>query len=173
MKATGIVRRIDDLGRIVIPKEIRRTLKIHEGSPLEIFTDSEGHVIFRKYSPVGEMSELAETYAETIATSLGVGCAVSDTEKILAVSGLGKKELKNQILSERMRNFLSQRKVVNTNEHIKICENSEKQSELTSMINSEGDPIGAVILYDIPNPVNTSHQVIAKTMANLIGRQAQ
>ena len=59
MKATGIVRRIDDLGRVVIPKEIRRTMRIREGDPLEIFTNSEGEVIFKKYSPVGDISELA------------------------------------------------------------------------------------------------------------------
>ena len=59
MKATGIVRRIDDLGRVVIPKEIRRTLRIREGDPLEIFTEREGSVILRKYSPIGEIGAVA------------------------------------------------------------------------------------------------------------------
>ena len=67
MKATGVVRRIDDLGRVVIPKEIRKTLRIKEGDPLEIFTDKEGEVILKKYSPIGELSEFASGYAETLA----------------------------------------------------------------------------------------------------------
>ena len=66
MKATGIVRRIDDLGRVVIPKEIRRTMRIREGDPLEIFTDNDGEVIFKKYSPIGELSEFAGQYAEAL-----------------------------------------------------------------------------------------------------------
>ena len=66
MKATGIVRRIDDLGRVVIPKEIRRTMRIREGDPLEIFTNSEGEVIFKKYSPIGEISSIASQYAEVL-----------------------------------------------------------------------------------------------------------
>ena len=64
MKATGIVRRIDDLGRVVIPKEIRRTLRIREGDPLEIFTDREGEIILKKYSPIGELSAFARQYAD-------------------------------------------------------------------------------------------------------------
>ena len=66
MKATGIVRRIDDLGRVVIPKEIRRTMRIREGDPLEIYTDREGEVIFKKYSPIGELAAFASQYAETL-----------------------------------------------------------------------------------------------------------
>ena len=71
MKATGIVRRIDDLGRIVVPKEIRRTLRIREGDPLEIFTDREGEIILKKYSPIGELSQFAGEYAESLAHTTG------------------------------------------------------------------------------------------------------
>ena len=74
MKATGIVRRIDDLGRVVIPKEIRRTLRIKEGTPLEIFTDREGEIILKKYSPIGELSTFAREYAEALAQTTGFFC---------------------------------------------------------------------------------------------------
>ncbi len=81
MKATGIVRRIDDLGRVVIPKEIRRTLKIREGMPMEIFTDTSGEVILKKYSPVGEMSALAQAYADALVALTGLGAVVCDASR--------------------------------------------------------------------------------------------
>ena len=99
MKATGIVRRIDDLGRVVIPKEIRRTMRIREGDPLEIYTESDGTVIFKKYSPIGELSEFAGQYAESLAKTTGLGCCISDKDTIIAVSGLPKKELADKKLS--------------------------------------------------------------------------
>ena len=99
MKATGIVRRIDDLGRIVIPKEIRRTMRIREGDPLEIYTESDGTVIFKKYSPIGELSEFASQYAESLAKTTGLACCISDTDTVIAVSGAPKKELTDKKLS--------------------------------------------------------------------------
>jgi len=87
MKATGIVRRIDELGRVVIPKEIRRTLRIREGDPLEIYTDREGGVIFRKYSPVGELNNLAKDMASTLASTTDLMILVTDMDSILATSG--------------------------------------------------------------------------------------
>ena len=93
MKATGIVRRIDELGRVVIPKEIRRTLRIREGDPLEIFTDREGEVILKKYSPIGELSDFAREYVESLNQSLGHIAAIADKDTIVAVSGSARKEL--------------------------------------------------------------------------------
>lgn len=78
MKATGIVRRIDDLGRVVIPKEIRRTLRIKEGTPLEIFTDKEGEIILKKYSPIGELNLFAKEYAEALAQATGMVACITD-----------------------------------------------------------------------------------------------
>ena len=99
MKATGIVRRIDDLGRVVIPKEIRRTLRIREGDPLEIFTDREGEVILKKYSPIGELGTLAKLYAESLAQTLGCTVCITDMDQVVAVSGSGRKELQDQYIS--------------------------------------------------------------------------
>ena len=98
MKATGIVRRIDDLGRVVIPKEIRRTLRIREGDPLEIFTDREGEVILKKYSPIGELGTLAKLYAESLAQTLGCTVCITDMDQVVAVSGSGRKELQDQYM---------------------------------------------------------------------------
>ena len=101
MKATGIVRRIDDLGRVVIPKEIRRTLRIREGDPLEIFTDREGEVILKKYSPIGELGDFASEYAESLHNTSGHIICVADRDSIIAVSGASKKEfLEKQLSSE-------------------------------------------------------------------------
>ena len=91
MKATGIVRRIDDLGRVVIPKEIRRTLRIREGDPLEIYTDPEGEVIFKKYSPVGEMSPFAAQYAEVLSKTASLPTVICDTDHVIAAAGVSKK----------------------------------------------------------------------------------
>ena len=84
MKATGIVRRIDDLGRVVIPKEIRRTLRIRECDPLEIFTDRKGEIILKKYSPIGELSTFAKQYAESLAQTLGYLVCVTDMDQVIA-----------------------------------------------------------------------------------------
>ena len=85
MKATGIVRRIDDLGRVVIPKEIRRTMRIREGDPLEIYTDRDGEVIFKKYSPIGELAEFASQYAETLYKTCGLAVAICDRVESIGV----------------------------------------------------------------------------------------
>ena len=99
MKATGIVRRIDDLGRVVIPKEIRRTMRIREGDPLEIYTDREGEVIFKKYSPIGELVDFASQYAESLYKTCGIPVAVCDRDSVVAVSGIPKKEFLDKKMS--------------------------------------------------------------------------
>ena len=101
MKATGIVRRIDDLGRVVVPKEIRRTLRIREGDPLEIFTDKEGEIILKKYSPIGELSAFAKQYAESLSQMLGCLAGICDMDQVIAAAGSGKKEVEEQYISGR------------------------------------------------------------------------
>ena len=91
MKATGIVRRIDDLGRVVIPKEIRRTLRIREGDPLEIFTKSDGEVIFKKYSPIGELGPYTKQYVDVLSRTSGMTVAICDRDRVVAVAGMPKK----------------------------------------------------------------------------------
>ena len=110
MKATGIVRRIDDLGRVVIPKEIRRTLRIREGEPLEIYTATDGEVIFKKYSPVGELSAFASQYAEVLAKVSGFPVIVCDKDHVIAASGVSKRELLERRVSSVLENYMESRK---------------------------------------------------------------
>ena len=110
MKATGIVRRIDDLGRVVIPKEISRTLRIREGDPLEIYTATDGEVIFKKYSPVGELSVFASQYAEVLSRVSGLPVIICDKDHVIAASGVSKRELLERRVSPVLENYMESRK---------------------------------------------------------------
>ena len=109
MKATGIVRRIDDLGRVVIPKEIRRTMRIREGDPLEIYTDREGEVIFKKYSPLGELTGFAAQYAETLHKTCDLSVVICDRDSVVALAGVSKKEYAEKRLSDEMESIIESR----------------------------------------------------------------
>ena len=118
MKATGIVRRIDDLGRIVIPKEIRRSFRIKEGDPLEIFTDAEGEVIFKKYSPIGELSNFASQYAEVLHKSGGLPIAIMDNDHVVAASGISKREILERRVTKNLEELMENRAIHITNDKI-------------------------------------------------------
>ena len=109
MKATGIVRRIDDLGRVVIPKEIRRTLRIREGDPLEIYTDRDGEVIFKKYSPMGEMGAVSAELAEALARTAGMSCAICDRDAVIAAAGGAKKDILERSISSELEQLMDRR----------------------------------------------------------------
>ncbi|WP_353893356.1 stage V sporulation protein T [Proteinivorax hydrogeniformans] len=152
MKATGIVRRIDDLGRVVIPKEIRRTLKIREGDPLEIFVDRDGEVILKKYSPIGELGDFAKEYSESLFETLGHICAISDRDAIISVSGGSKKEFMNKSVGDAVERAMEERRTVKTNtapdKGLNVLEddNIEFSDQLVAPIIANGDPIGSVII---------------------------
>ena len=112
MKATGIVRRIDDLGRVVIPKEIRRTLRLREGTPLEIFTDREGEIILKKYSPMVELAAFAVQYAEAMAQSTGLMVCIADRDQIIAVAGISKKDLLGKSLHRELEDAINDREAI-------------------------------------------------------------
>ena len=109
MKATGIVRRIDDLGRVVIPKEIRRTLRLREGTPLEIFTDREGEIILKKYSPMMELTAFAGQYADAMAQSTGLIVCITDRDQVVAVAGGSRKELLQKTISRSLEQTINDR----------------------------------------------------------------
>lgn len=183
MKATGIVRRIDDLGRVVIPKEIRRTLRIREGDPLEIFTDREGEVILKKYSPIGELSDFAAQYAESLHKTSGHITCISDRDTIIAVSGASKKEFLEKALSPEVERIIEEKNtlVIKAPEEKTITiladENGEKKysSQVVSPIISEGDPIGAVmILSTDPNVrMGEIEAKLAQVAAGFLGKQME
>lgn len=176
MKATGIVRRIDDLGRVVVPKEIRRTLKIREGDPLEIFTDHEGEIILKKYSPMGEIRLFASQYADSLASFVDHIVIITDRDIVVAVSG-GKKELLEKNLSKAFENILENRTMVKENtKKIKITENDdESMQKAIQPIICEGDVIGAVVMAARSDntKITESDCKMLAVAANFLGRQME
>ena len=181
MKATGIVRRIDDLGRIVIPKEIRRTLRIREGDPLEIFTDREGEIILKKYSPIGELSQFASEYAESLAQTTGNLVLVTDCDHVVAASGTGKKEFEGKPISRELEESIEGRKNYQAEaggkDFIKITldDNGEFTQQAVSTIICEGDAIGAVVLCskEEKGKMGETESKLAGAAAGFLGRQME
>ena len=181
MKATGVVRRIDDLGRVVIPKEIRKTLRIKEGDPLEIFTDKEGEVILKKYSPIGELSEFAAGYAETLAKTTGHIACITDKDTVIAVSGTSKKEFYEQGISEELEKIMDEKENYasrdNNNISIPITKHDKWErkynSQIVYPIISDGDAIGSVILLSKDNNTKMTEveQKVAQSAATFLGSQ--
>jgi len=150
MKATGIVRRIDDLGRIMIPKEIRRTLRIKDGDPFEIFIE-DGGVFYKKYSPMGELKDFAQTYADSLYKTTGNVCIITDRDSIIVVSGMSKKEFLDKPVSSKLERIMDDREKLFTNtESINIIEEqiTNFHSMIVYPIISEGDAVGSVILAE-------------------------
>lgn len=181
MKATGIVRRIDDLGRVVVPKEIRKTLHIREGDPLEIFTDREGEIILKKYSPIGELGSFARQYAEALAHSTGHVVSITDRDNHIAVAGNGKRELMNKPVSKALDEAIEKRKMVTAagseRDYIPLTESeSEHYSyQVICPIISEGDVIGAVVIVskDEKSPMGDVEKKLAAAAAGFLGRQIE
>ena len=179
MKATGIVRRVDDLGRIVIPKEIRRTLRIREGDPLEIYTEKDGGVIFRKYSPMGDMQEFAVQMCEAIASSTGLIAAVADRDAIIALHGAPRRELVDKPNSPALEKLMEQRKHYRYRTGdplIPAVEGAEKYHlGVAAPILSRGDLMGCVMLLmdENSNPLPEADQRIVQTAAGFLGKQME
>ena len=177
MKATGIVRRIDDLGRVVIPKEIRRTMRIREGDPLEIFTSKDGEVIFKKYSAVGDLANFAAEYADALYKTSGFSAAITDKDSVIAVSGAGKKELSEKKVSDELENIMDKRASV-TSKNIpknKLLLSNEADKYFCHVvlpIISEGDTIGSVVLYSSEEniAVTETEDKLAATVATVLGK---
>lgn len=154
MRATGIVRRIDELGRIVIPKEIRRTMHIRETDSLEIFTAKDGMVILRKYSPLEEIGELAERYADILAQVSGHGVMISDRDVFIACAGQGSKEFLGGNLSEELRNQLENRTAYlaekQSQSYVPLFQEKSDPYlyQAVAPIICQGDLIGSVILIE-------------------------
>lgn len=183
MKATGIVRRIDDLGRIVIPKEIRRTMRIKEGDPLEIFTDREGKVIFKKYSPIGEMHEFANRYTEAIQKTANIPVFICDRDVVIAVSGAPKREYIEKKVSAGLEEIIDSRILYLKNSRQEpfgiIAEGGAHYVNCAMPIMSGGDVIGCVLTgwpYNLPQSGKISDEVESKliqTAGVFLGKQME
>lgn len=181
MKATGIVRRIDDLGRVVVPKEIRRTLRIREGDPLEIFTDREGEIILKKYSPIGELSQFAGQYAESLAQNTGWLVCITDKDHVVAAAGSGKKDFDGKPISKQLESVIAERENflarLGEPEFIKVTldDMADYTAQAVSTIICEGDAIGSVVLYGKEEKAEMGETEIklAKVAAGFLGRQME
>ena len=179
MKATGIVRRIDDLGRVVIPKEIRRTLRIRESDPLEIFTDREGEIILKKYSPIGELSTFAKEYAEALAQAAGCIACITDRDQVIAAAGSGSREFADRRIHSELETMIADRKNVCVTEKkfVKIIEddNMEYSSQAIYTITCAGDAVGSVlILVKTGNRKFTeTEEKLALAASGFLGRQME
>jgi len=183
VKATGIVRRIDDLGRVVIPKEIRRTLRIREGDPLEIFVDREGEVILKKYSPIGELGEFAQEYADSLYETTGHVAIITDRDAVVAVAGAPKKQWMDKPVTPAVERVMEGRKPVlfpRPGESRTAPDGEEEERwDFTSMvvapIVAEGDPIGAVILgtREPDKKVGELELKLAETAAGFLAKQME
>ena len=171
----------DDLGRIVIPKEIRRTLRIREGDPLEIYTEKDGGVIFRKYSPMGDLQEFAGQMCEAIGASTGHIAAVADRDTIIALAGIPKRELLDKPNSPELDRLMEQRKHYIFREGdapIKVSEASDKYHlGIAAPILSQGDLMGCAMLLlsdkDRPTPMTEGEQKLIQTVAGFLGKQME
>lgn len=182
MKATGIVRRIDELGRVVIPKEIRRTLRIREGDPLEIFTDRDGEVILKKYSPIGELSAFAKEYTESLFRALGHIALICDKDQIVSCSGVPKKEMQDKPISPELEQVLVSRQTYIYNRgQGRVCpvtlneEEGGYTAQVITPILVEGESVGAVMLLsrEGDSRMGETEVKVAETAAGFIGRQME
>lgn len=180
LKATGIVRRIDDLGRVVVPKEIRRTLRIREGDPLEIFTDREGEIILKKYSPIGEMGAFAKQYADSLAQTTGHIACIADRDQFIAAAG-GAKLLIGKQVSKKLEEAVDERtNILASKEDKKFIPVSDEameefEAEAICPIICEGDAIGSVILLSKDESVKMGEieQKLIQSAAGFLGRQME
>ena len=175
MKATGMVRRIDDLGRIVIPKEIRRTLRIRENDPLEIFTDREGEVILKKYSPIGDLREFAQEYADSLNESTGHIVMVADRDEIIAVNGTSKKNTMGKRVTQQLEDIMNSRQsfTTNTANENPPLEGFEFKSQVVAPIVNAGDILGAVIICSQEANMGELERKLCETAASFLAKQLE
>ena len=179
MKATGIVRRIDDLGRVVIPKEIRRTMRIREGDPLEIYTSREGEVIFKKYSLLGGVEDFAAELCETMSRSTGSVCAVTDRDTVIAVAGGSKRELMGKRITPELEQIMEDRgiyRAVPSERSVFVTESLDRYcATIAAPIISEGDALGLVVFIGTEgeSAAGETEYKLAQAIAGFLGKHME
>ncbi|MDR0904835.1 MAG: AbrB/MazE/SpoVT family DNA-binding domain-containing protein [Oscillospiraceae bacterium] len=178
MKATGIVRRIDDLGRVVIPKEIRRTMRIREGDPLEIYTEKDGEVIFKKYSPMGEWSESAAQLCDTMNKTVGCFVAVADRDSYISVAGVSKREVYEKHISNELEQLMEGRKLYQRSPSERgfvLVDGLDRYVvEIAAPILTEGDVLGCVVFFSDGSKASSEVEYkLAQTVAGFLGKQME
>ena len=182
MRATGIVRRIDDLGRVVIPKEIRRTMKLKESQSLEIYTGKEGEIVLKKYSPIGELAAFSSQYADTLYKTCGLAIIISDRDAVIACAGVSRKEYGDKRLSDELEKIISGRGLYvyreGEEQYPVIAEGGSHCVRCAMPILTEGDIIGCVISVFSPEDDRTAIEPeleakLVQTAAGFLGRQLE
>lgn len=183
MKATGIVRRIDELGRVVIPKEIRRTLRIREGEPLEIYTENGGEVVLKKFSPIGEISAVAQDFSDSLYRTLGMAALVCDRDQVVACTGIAKKEVAEKPLSAELERLMNERRPAAMNaadgdRMIPVCAEDNPgryTAQMVVPVVADGEVIGGIVLLSCDNGVRITdvERKVAETTSHIIGRQME
>ncbi len=181
MRATGIVRRIDELGRVVIPKEIRRTLRIREGDPLEIFTDHDGEVVLKKYSPIGEIATIAKDYTDSLHRTLGFIACICDRDAVVSASGSPKRELWEKPLSAELETAIQNRQTIVNGAGGKMMavtqddDPSGYTAQIMVPILCDGEVIGALLLLsrEANAVIDETAKKVAETTATIVGRQME
>ena len=176
MKATGIVRKVDELGRIVIPKELRRTMRIRVGDPLEIYTDREGGVIFKKYSQLGDITDFVSQLCDTISRVAGLPAVITDRDSCIAVGGMARREVMDHRVSSQIEQIMEERKGVHLDRTVPLLEESEKyQVHIAVPILSEGDVLGCVTFISDGNApsVGDVELKLAQAASSFLGRHME
>lgn len=180
MKATGIVRRIDDLGRVVIPKEIRRTMRLREGEPLEIYTERAGEIILKKYSPIADLAEFAQNYADALFQSTSSMCCITDRDSIIAVAGLSKKDYLDKKITEKLDSTIRMRRTYissDTEAAIPLTSDTvtdENAVQIVAPIVADGDIVGSVVLFmNDKIAASTTGKIAAQTGSAFLGRMLE
>ena len=178
MKATGIVRRIDDLGRVVIPKEIRRTMRIREGDPLEIYTDSDGEVIFKKYSPIGEIAGVTDRYAEVLHKGTNLPVVITDRDMAVACAGLPRKEVLERRVTSALEGIMERRggwTAAPDTEPLRPVEGLERFAGIAYPIIGAGDALGTVVLLlgDDGTQLTQTETKLVQVAAAFLGKQME
>ena len=179
MKATGIVRRIDDLGRVVIPKEIRRTMRIREGDPLEIFTAADGEVIFKKYSPMGDFAEFTAQYAEVLNKALGMPVLITDRDRVVALAGVPKKDYTDRRISKELEDVMENRAgYIAGQDHaapLRPVDGDERRAALAFPVIGNGDVSGCVCaLMNTENTLPASAEIkLVQVAAQFLAKQTE
>lgn len=172
MKATGVVRRIDELGRIVIPKELRKNLRIREGENIEIYMDENSNIILKKFSSLKNINEVADYVTSSINKVTKLNTMIIDTDSVVSYSGNNKKEYLNKYISKYLQNVLSEGKNINKD---KLLENTElisdKEEEIYKVINlikKNGDIYGALIIFSFDDEIMSEHVQIIDTFSTFL-----
>ncbi|MGM0471406.1 MAG: stage V sporulation T C-terminal domain-containing protein [Bacillota bacterium] len=176
MRATGIVRKIDNLGRVVIPKEIRQEMKINNGNTLEIFVDRDDSVILKKYSPVEELEKLSD-YVATLADTTECDILITDTDKVVA-SSKNLEQYQQRAIGLGIKDIMKGRntKIVDEATKADICEDYEGEEEvlgamLVAPILKQGDVLGAVVLIRADQKLGEYESKVAETTTKILSKQ--